>query len=293
MSGFTCPYLGRADDRDTAFAFPSPGHRCFRLKEPSNITISHQSSYCLTDEFSRCPVFTFASMLEPEDNQPEQKSDEVRSNADAIGQDDQAISSSVIGNNKKGLANFLSSLQPVIGRVFKTSPDRNPVVVAILFTTVAILVIALLFFGVVMVSYFTAPPIEETPNLMLTAMAEEKQPDIFLITVTPTMRSAFIKKMGTAGSDLGYRKGSDDFPLPEQSPVTIIVTPTFQPSETASVTYACGAPSDWIPYTVQQGDSLSEMSVTYNVPLLELSSYNCLNADSSLFIGQQLYVPSS
>jgi hypothetical protein len=53
----TCPYLGLADDRDTRFAYPEKGHRCFAAGQAAPISLEHQSAYCLTQEHLACPRY--------------------------------------------------------------------------------------------------------------------------------------------------------------------------------------------------------------------------------------------
>jgi len=49
-----CPLLGLAIDRRTRYTFPHPGHRCYASGLPGTIEAGHQSTSCLSFEFTAC-----------------------------------------------------------------------------------------------------------------------------------------------------------------------------------------------------------------------------------------------
>ncbi|HLY26836.1 MAG TPA: LysM peptidoglycan-binding domain-containing protein [Aggregatilineales bacterium] len=53
----------------------------------------------------------------------------------------------------------------------------------------------------------------------------------------------------------------------------------------------CTRPGNWIPYTIQAGDTLFGISVRYGVPLLQLQGFNCLVKPGSIYAGQVILVP--
>ncbi len=61
-------------------------------------------------------------------------------------------------------------------------------------------------------------------------------------------------------------------------------TPTPNPTP-------CGPPPDWVPYTVQPGETLYRLAARFQVPLDQLMHANCLTSPA-LRPGQRLYVPS-
>ncbi len=293
MNETVCPHLGRADDRDTAYVFASPGHRCFRLEHPSPITHSHQSTYCLVENFIHCPVYQLARTMDS-------------SNADAVrlpslekpAADKAAVEFAFtrwrfLSRVWSWLVKTAKPLQSWLINTLGIHTENNSAAPLILLTMVAILFVSVLFFIVVTISYLTTPRESEPAGLQSTIQVSNIQPDIRLVTLTPTLRSAFVQKMGYAGVGQGYLLVPLETPELEPSPVTIVVTPTEQPTETTASYYACGAPSDWVPYIVQAGDSLSALSVEYDVSLFELSSNNCLGVTDNLLLGQQIYVPGN
>ncbi len=54
----SCPFLGLVEDPTTAMAFPSAGNCCNRTKPVALISPEHQRTYCLTNRYSTCPVFS-------------------------------------------------------------------------------------------------------------------------------------------------------------------------------------------------------------------------------------------
>ncbi len=58
---FSCPYLGTLEDSDTSLAYPASANHCFRNDSPISIDLSHQETYCLTDQHPGCHVLQMAS----------------------------------------------------------------------------------------------------------------------------------------------------------------------------------------------------------------------------------------
>jgi hypothetical protein len=57
MKRISCPYLGLKDDPTTALGFPSPGNHCHQGRPISPVKGAHQEKYCLTAEYTGCPVY--------------------------------------------------------------------------------------------------------------------------------------------------------------------------------------------------------------------------------------------
>ena len=52
-----CPFLGTAADPDVSLAFPSDANHCFRSRFPVPLSSIHQESFCLTEQYTTCPVY--------------------------------------------------------------------------------------------------------------------------------------------------------------------------------------------------------------------------------------------
>lgn len=63
------------------------------------------------------------------------------------------------------------------------------------------------------------------------------------------------------------------------------------PENLPSPPSACPPPPGWIPITIQPGDTLDSLSLTYNTTASELALANCLNSPR-IFPGAYLYIPS-
>ena len=69
-------------------------------------------------------------------------------------------------------------------------------------------------------------------------------------------------------------------------PPNMAATKTFTP--TAST---CGAPADWITYTVQLGDSLNGLAEATGTSVAEIQFANCLEDEINIIVGQRLKLP--
>ena len=52
-----CPALGLREDRDTHFFQAAYANNCFVAGRPRAIPLPHQSVFCLTSDYERCPLY--------------------------------------------------------------------------------------------------------------------------------------------------------------------------------------------------------------------------------------------
>jgi LysM repeat protein len=71
-------------------------------------------------------------------------------------------------------------------------------------------------------------------------------------------------------------------------PGTLLFVPSLPPTAPIAL---CGAPSGWIRYTVQSGDTLFQLSRELGVSVAQLQNANCLGSSTLIRAGQTLYVP--
>ncbi len=71
---------------------------------------------------------------------------------------------------------------------------------------------------------------------------------------------------------------------------TSFLTQTFTPSPTWTIVSPCQYPENWVPITVQPGDTLETLAATYQTSIDQLEKGNCLSS-SQLISGEVLYVP--
>ena len=55
---YTCPLLGMLDDPSTVTLFPSDANYCSCCRQPAVPNYAHQSTYCLTQNYVKCPLKT-------------------------------------------------------------------------------------------------------------------------------------------------------------------------------------------------------------------------------------------
>jgi len=68
-------------------------------------------------------------------------------------------------------------------------------------------------------------------------------------------------------------------------------TTLYVPSLPSPTPIPCGAPSGWVIYTVQSGDTLYHIATLYRISVPELTTANCLTS-TVIYVGQRLYVPN-
>jgi LysM repeat protein len=70
-------------------------------------------------------------------------------------------------------------------------------------------------------------------------------------------------------------------------PATILPPKPLPPTRTP---VRCGAPTSWINYTVQPGDTLYHLGQVYGIPYTEIQKANCMSG-TTLLIGAHIFVP--
>lgn len=80
--------------------------------------------------------------------------------------------------------------------------------------------------------------------------------------------------------------------LATDAPLNPGMTIYIPPQPTPQTDVKCGPPSGWILYTVQRGDNLFRISLTYGVSISDLQFANCMGSSTLLITGQKIYVPN-
>lgn len=78
-------------------------------------------------------------------------------------------------------------------------------------------------------------------------------------------------------------------PLPATFPPT--ATNTRRPTATRAAV-PCGRPYGWVTYIVRSGDTLYSISLAFGVTVYDLQTANCLGSSTTIYTGQNLYVPN-
>jgi hypothetical protein len=69
---------------------------------------------------------------------------------------------------------------------------------------------------------------------------------------------------------------------------SILYVPRPEPT---AVPITCGPPAGWVFYTVQPGDTLYRLSLTFGVSISDLQLANCMGDNTSIYVGQRIYAP--
>jgi LysM repeat protein len=81
-------------------------------------------------------------------------------------------------------------------------------------------------------------------------------------------------------------------PAASSSSTSTTAAGTPRPSATPAATrVACGAPSGWVVYIIQPGDTLYHLSQLYGVTVAALQKANCMGSSTALSAGRKLLVP--
>ena len=67
----------------------------------------------------------------------------------------------------------------------------------------------------------------------------------------------------------------------------------YVPSVPTVTVIPCGPPSGWVrAYTVQRGDTLFRIALSYNITYTQLQRGNCMGSSTTIYSGQRLWVPN-
>lgn len=140
----------------------------------------------------------------------------------------------------------------------------------------------------------TATP-SPSPNLSPTVIRTETQSSQTVVCVPPTGWFPYTVETGDTLNKLSASAGVSPQELIDANclvesrlvPGSILYLPPIQPSATP---VSCGAPSNWVIYIVQPGDTLFNIAQRVNSSVSQLKYANCLTSDN-IRSGQKLYVP--
>ena len=269
-----CPYLGMAEDPATSFAFPTPANHCFSRRSPSSIEVHHQETFCLTGQYTTCPLFQEAASGIPE-SQPAPR--QLRHSLPAL-----------LSKNVRTL--FTAS--PAGARLRTIFNTRSLAVV-----TSIVLLVMLFYFGRDSLGALSAA-INGGDGAAgnLTAEAPTATRPIVVLSDNVTSSPTIAPPTASPTSSPTARPSATRTPAliatPSSTP-DVTVTSEIEPTATATPTpeaTSCGPPPGWVSYIVQPGENLFRISLRYNISMALLIEANCLTS-SNVFAGQSLFVP--
>jgi len=274
MSGVTCPYLGIADDAETALAYPSPWNCCFRQGAPVSVALEHQRSYCLATAYVGCPIYL--------------------NNREETNSVQQGV---VLKEQKRIVQSLEKDKNPKLSGLPKLSAKKLVMAISVL------LMLVFLIWGVVWGKdlladewLFAQKGLEKnvisTPILAKNTITATKTP----VIISPTSGVVVISEpMPTASATLTVAALTKTVTFTPTSTRKVKETKNTQKEATSTSapvsTASCGAPAGWVLYTVKQGDTLSGLSRVLGVSVAQLQTANCMGVSTQLYAGTSIYVP--
>lgn len=261
-----CPFLGIPGDDTTYYQYPSRTNYCYVPNEPEPIRFEHQEAFCLTADFSRCPVYRVegATSLPPDIRGKEKGVQTTR--------------------NRVGLLVSVLSLGAILALGFFIFGPR---------------------FGLNLLSSANSPTRTATPTVerttptrtpSLTSSATEIPAEIVFLTATP------ILAVSPTATKTSTSLPPSLTPLPTHTATqTLIPTQTFTPLPTLTPTYYPSPIPDFgTPYAtdpplvihlVAEGQSFTYIAELYQTTPEVLTAVNQLIPGQSLWIGLRIVVP--
>jgi LysM repeat protein len=80
-------------------------------------------------------------------------------------------------------------------------------------------------------------------------------------------------------------------PLPTQTPYIVQQTVVVPDTNIITIPVSCAVRGDWVPYTVQAGDTVGGLAIATNTALADIVLGNCLTNPDIIQVGQVLYLP--
>jgi LysM repeat protein len=252
-----CPWVGTWRDPVPYYAFPARVNYCYRVKPATSIKLEHQTAYCLSPNYIRCPIYRQQEVVVLPDR----------------------------AAKRKGV-----KLGRPLGSGRWPRPSRQAVsrfVLFLLFVAAALLLAAGWYYqGGVAARLPTEMGIPATatdvPGVLVTEAVVTPSPSATRVpTVTPT---ATPTNRPTATATKRPAATVTDTPMPSATTTSPAVT------ETPTVT-GCVPPAGWVEYVVRPGDSLFRLGQRFGATVVALQQGNCMGSGKVIYVGQRLYVP--
>ena len=289
-----CPHLGLADDDRTAFAFPVAANHCYRVDPPVPVKLHYQSTYCLNEQHTACPIYRQQQRVSLPPNG--RRNGGGHFSPAAVRARLPSLPSPV------ALATRARSLPWPAGLGTRVKARALP----LLALAMALLILLLFWYNrTEMARTLAGPPAGAreqalpaaapsgimpgaivTPTATATASPTPWPPTPLPPTATLAKTTTPFRALATAGAAV------------EDGRPTATATQSFPPgpaatTAAASTTTRCGPPAGWVLYRVQPGDTLFRLSLRAGTALSRLQQANCLGRSVRIYTGQALYVPST
>jgi LysM repeat protein len=140
----------------------------------------------------------------------------------------------------------------------------------------------------------------ETPTGLTPLVSETASPTLVLSPTACTPPSGWVRVTTGSGDTVytlaqRYKTTADD--LNAANCLTAAELPAgvalYVPPVPTVTVIPCGPPSGWVrAYTVQRGDTLFRIALSYNITYTQLQRGNCMGSSTTIYSGQRLWVPN-
>lgn len=308
----SCPFLGSATEASATVEFPSDTNKCYSTRLAIPISTIHQENYCLSPNYETCPVYrersaratgtpllplSAVAAMNPGDmralwREPEDGTTAVAATGVAVAgaaAANPALSSPMYAWEETPHPDFQADMAAASARRYPRSRQVNlrPVL------------LGLLLLALIPLAWWLWTTVRPGPR----SAAESVEGTV--VTLPTLMATPAPGNIGSGNEGIAASS-------PEGSPVAVGVgadQPTAQPTAvptlsdleriaaTATALFAnatavtdCAAPSWWVAYTVEAGDTIEALATTRGILPQELIVANCL-AGSDLAAGTVLMLP--
>ena len=267
----TCPYLGMVGDRNGHHSFPSRLHLC-HAGEPAHIGLGFQAEYCLGGMYPSCARFQRA---------------EDAAGALATGSGASSLAGTAAA---AGLASSGATLDALLPPPPPPPPAGSVAVDAS---------------GTALLAVPAASPVGATASASFGRVRGDGEPVRSSRLVTALLGLALLSTLIAFAIAGGFLRlpGAGPVAVVTPAPITTATAAATSPAPTASVSAtASPAPTPSAPPTatpaageinhvVQPGETLTSISLLYNVPIEAVVARNGITDPNSIQAGQTLIIP--
>lgn len=261
-----CEFLGLADDAESHATYATEAHRCHKLPNPTRIASQHQENFCLVANHANCPVFLGEGVQRTQTATPPPQRPQPRDPADL-----ESGRAPVAPAGKRPAQRPGRPQRPETGTL---GPRPRPGGISMPAATIGLLALAVVVVGLAFLVQNLLGGGDDSPGLSPDDVAATNQ----ALNATRTAQAGTGGETPTNGQTPGQ-----ETPVNGQTPDNgDDETPTPGNGQT---------PGGGTTYTVESGDFCSTIAAQFNTTVDAIIAANDLDADCSIFVGQELVIP--
>jgi LysM repeat protein len=263
-----CEFLGLADDAESHATYATEAHRCYKLANPTRIASQHQENFCLVANHANCPVFLGEGVQRTQTATPPPQRPQPRDPADL-----EPVAAPAPPRGGRQGQRPGRPQRPEAGTL---GPRPRPGGISMPAATIGLLALAIVVVGLAFL----------VQNLL---GGDDDNPGLSPADVTATNEALSATRTAQAGS--GGETPSNGQTPGAQTPAAGTPTPGNGDDATATPDEGETPGGGGETYTVQPGDFCSTIAAEFGTTVEDLIEANGLDADCSIFEGQELVIP--